>query len=187
MWSDLYELLSPYGKAGLVLPGDPATVLFGRITFLMPAKDAAKALSTTLPPARMIECPGIPSHSFSYYSIDGTFEGGFNKFLLIVDTADRVVGVQLVNDHPEAIWLDPMKFTDTWHSHNFIQSRVKGNKKWKIAYRVRYQEKVMNIDSELVAYDERAMGQLGKSREQVSLILPHQIVNLILYRIEKGR
>ena len=187
MWSELYELLSPYGKAGVVLAGDPSTVLFGQIKFLMPVKEAAKLLNATLTPARMIDCPGLPSHSFSYYVIDGAFEGGFNKFLLIVDTADRVVGVQLVNDHPESIWLDPMKFTDSWHSHNFIQSRAKGNKKWKIAYRVRYQEKVTNIDSELVAFDERAMGQLGKPREQVSLILPHQIVNLILYRIEKGR
>ncbi|MFH0907437.1 MAG: serine/threonine-protein kinase [bacterium] len=185
--NEMYELLSPHGKAEVVLAGDPSTVLFGEITFLMPAKDAGKLLNKTLSLPRVIDCPGFPSRSFSYYTIDGIFEGGFNKFLLIVDTADRVVGVQLVNDRPEKLWLDPMVFTDSWHSHNFVEARAKGNKKWKIAYRVLFREKIMIIDSELITYDEKAMGQLGKPKEQVSLILPHQIVNLILYRIEKGR
>src|ERR1700690_1745332 len=104
----------------------------------MPAKDAARCPNASLSPSHMIDCPGFPSHSFSYYAIEGTYEGGFSQLLLIVDAADRVVGVQLVNEHPDSLWLEPEHFTDSWHTHNFIQSRAKGNKKWKIAYRVRY-------------------------------------------------
>jgi hypothetical protein len=107
--------------------------------------------------------------------------------ILICDSAERVVGVQLVNDQPDALWLDPSNFSDAWHTHDYLDARPKTGRKWRIAFRVRYLEKTLNIDSELVSFDDRAMGQIGKPRERVMLILPHQVVNLILYRIEKGR
>ncbi|HEY8241221.1 MAG TPA: protein kinase [Kiritimatiellia bacterium] len=187
IWNELYQLLSPYGTAAVDLKGDPRIALYGPIKYLMPMKEAAKALNATIAAGRVLETPGFPAHSFWCYVINGPFEDGFNKMILIADSAERVVGIQLMNDQPDALWLDPGNFSEAWHTHNFLDPRSKTGRKWRIAFRIRYLEKTLNIDSELVSFDERASGQLGKPRERATLILPHQVVNLILHRIEKGR
>jgi serine/threonine protein kinase len=185
--ADLFELLSPYGKAQVNLKGDTRITLYGPVKFMMPAKEAAKALNAPLPTGRLLDTAGFPAHSIWSYTFTGAYGDGFNQLVLLADSAERVIGVQLINDHPDALWLDPNHFNDRWRTHNFIDGRNKGGRKWRIAHRVRYMEATLQVDSELVAFDEKAPAQLGKPKERVMLILPHQVVDLILYRIEKGR
>ncbi|MFH0953398.1 MAG: serine/threonine-protein kinase [Verrucomicrobiota bacterium] len=183
---DLRDLLSDQGKAGVNLSPDSSLVLFGQIYYLMPVQEAAKIIGQPLAPRKNMNCPGFPRDSFFYYSTEGNFGDGFDRLLLVTDSTDHVVAVQLVNEHPdESLWLDPQAFADKWHAYNFVQLRTRGSAKWRIGQRVQNTNRVVRIDTELVANDEYGYFGLGDSKERVSLFLPQQLVNLILFRIEK--
>lgn len=185
---DLHTLLGPQGQPGVDLKADPTIRLFGPLCYTMPVQEAARILNLSLAPRRGLNCPGFPKDSFFIHTAEGEFGEGFTEMLLITDGADRIVAVQLVNEHPDkSLWLDPQVFSDTWHAHNFVQARTKGSAKWRIGHEVEVVGRMVRVDSELVANDENGYFGLGDSKERVSLFLPQPIVNLILYRIGKPR
>ena len=183
---DLKGLLSSKGQPAVDLNPDSSLVLFGQIYYLMPLREASGILGKPLSPRKNLNCPGFPKDSFYYYSTEGEFGNGFDKLLLVTDSADRIAAVELVNEHPdESLWLDPAVFSEQWHAYNFVQMQTKGSAKWRIGHRVETVNQVVRIDSELVANDEYGYFGLGDSKERVSLYLPQPLVNLILLRLEK--
>ncbi len=185
---DLQDLFGSQGVADIDLAPDATLTIFGPVGYLMPVQDALKALNKTLVPRRNVACPGFPKDTLYYYAVDGPFDEGFTKMLLVTDSADHVVAVQLVNESPdESLWLDPTLFVEKWHTYNFIQTRTKASAKWRVAHRVEILGRVVRVDSELVANDEYGYFGLGDSKERVSLYLPQQLVNLILYRVGKPK
>ena len=182
---DLRNLLADHGRANVDLLADNTLMLYGPIYYLMPLGEAARTLGQSLSPKKAVNCPGFPKDSFFAHTVDGDFGDGFEKLLLVTDSTDRIVAVQLVDEHPDgSLWLEPQVFSDQWHVYNFIQFRSKGSAKWKIGQRVAESGRVLRIDSELVANDEFGYFGLGDSKERVQLYLPQPIVNLILFRIE---
>lgn len=185
IWKDLGDLLAPVGQASDDVSDVASLILYGEVTYLMPAGEAASKYGQQLPPRKPVSCPGFPKDALFYYTVDGKFGNGFNRMLLVADSADHVVAVQLVNEHPdESLWLDANLFMDKWHSYNFIQGRTKGSVKWKIAHRVASEGRIVRIDSELVSDNPNGYFGLGDSKERVSLYLPQQLVNLVLFRIQ---
>jgi tRNA A-37 threonylcarbamoyl transferase component Bud32 len=185
---DLRDLLTGHGQAEVDLKPDPGLILFGQISYLMPATEAARAINQSLSPRRGLSCPGFPQDSLFYHAMEGAFGDQFNELLLITDSTDRIVAVQLVNDQPdESLWLDPVCFDEKWHAYNFVQSRTKSSAKWRVGHRVEKAGQVLRVDSELVDNDEFGYFGLGDSKERVQLYLPQSLVNLILYRIEKTK
>jgi serine/threonine protein kinase len=183
---DLRALLSGQGQAAMDLKPDATLILFGQVRYLMPLKEAVDILAKPASPRKSLNCPGFPKDSLYYYSVEGEFGNGFDKILLVTDSADRIAAVELVNEHPdESLWLDPAVFSENWHAYNFVQTRTKGSAKWRVGHRVETVNRVVRIDSELVANDEYGYFGLGDSKERVSLYLPQQLVNLILLRLEK--
>ena len=184
--ADLKSLLSSKGQPALDPSPNPSLIVFGQIYYLMPLREAAGILGKPISPRKNLNCPGFPRDSLFYYSTEGDFGNGFEKLLLVTDSADRIAAAQLVNEHPdESLWLEPTVFSEQWHAYNFIQSQTKGSAKWRIGHRVEVVNQVVRIDSELVANDEYGYFGLGDSKARVSLYLPQPVVNLILLRLEK--
>ena len=183
---DLKALLSNQGQPAIDLKPDSTLILFGQIYYLMPLKEAVSLLGKPISPRKNVNCPGFPKDSLYFYSLEGEFGNGFDKLLLVTDSADRVVSVELVNEHPdESLWLDPAVFAEKWHTYNFVQTQTKGSTKWRVGHRVEASNRIVRIDSELVANDEYGYFGLGDSKERVSLYLPQPLVNLILLRLDK--
>jgi serine/threonine protein kinase len=183
---DLKVLLSGQGQPAVDLKPDATLVLFGQVYYLMPLKEAVTILGKPASPRKNLSCPGFPRDSLYYYAVEGEFGNGFDKMLLVTDSADRIAAVELVNEHPdESLWLDPAVFSEKWHAYNFVQTRTKGSSKWRVGHRVETVNRLVRIDSELVANDEYGYFGLGDSKERVSLYLPQQLVNLVLLRLEK--
>jgi hypothetical protein len=185
---DLKDLLSGQGQSAIDLKPDSTLVLFGRVCYLMPLKEAVKILGKPVSPRKNLNCPGFPKDSLFYCAMEGSFGGGFNKILLITDSADRIAAVELVNEHPDkSAWLDPSMFSEKWRVYDFVQTQTKGNAKWRVGHRVETVDRIVRIDSELVANDEFGYFGLGASKERVSLYMPQPLVNLILLRLEKRK
>ena len=103
----------------------------------MPLKEAVKILGKPVSPRKSLNCPGFPKDSLFYCAVEGEFGDGFDKLLLITDSADRIAAVELVNEHPDkSVWLDPSMFSEKWHVYNFVQTQTKGNAKWRVGHRV---------------------------------------------------
>ncbi len=184
---NLADLLAGQGQPNVDVKPDPTLMIYEQIGYLMPLKDALALLGQNPTPKKPVLCPGFPKDSLYYVSIDGAFDSQFNKMLLVTDASDRIVAVELVNEHPDqSLWLEPQLFLDKWHAYNFIQGRTKGSSKWRVAHRTQTLGRVLRIDSELVANDEYGYFGLGDSKERVALFLPEPIVNLILFRIGKA-
>lgn len=183
---DLKDLLSGQGQPAIDLKPDSTLVLFGQLYYLMPLKEAVQIFGKLASPPKRLNCPGFPKDSLFYCAVEGAFGNGFDKLLLITDSADRVAAVELVNERPRgSIWLDPSVFSEKWHAYNFVQARTKGNAKWRVGHRVEAVDRIVRIDSELVSDNEFGYFGLGDSKERVSLYLPQPLVNLILFRLEK--
>jgi hypothetical protein len=183
---DLKDLLSGKGQPAIDLKPDSTLVLFGQVYYLMPLKEAVNILGKPISPRKSLNCPGFPKDSLFYYAAEGEFDDGFNKLLLVTDSADRIAAVELVNEHPDkSVWLEPFVFSEKWRAYNFVRTQTKGNAKWRVGHRVKTVDRIVRIDSELVADDEFGYFGLGDSKERVSLYMPQPLVDLILLRLEK--
>lgn len=182
---NLRDLLAPHGEPGVALDPDPSIMLFQEVHYLMPARDAVRALGgTALSVKRPVDCPGFPDRSLGFYELRGNYGQDFDRLLLVVDGADHVVAAQLVSSKPLSARLHASFIEDRWQAYNFIESRVKLNRQWRVAHRVRLMDRVVAIDSELLAGDEAGA---NRARERVTLLLPQPIVNLILARYGGSR
>ena len=72
--------------------------------------------------------PGFPKNSLYYVGYDGAFEGHFNRLYLVTDTANKVVAIQLVDEHPKGRWKSAAALAAaTWSTYNFINARMRAS------------------------------------------------------------
>jgi hypothetical protein len=133
----------------------------------------ARPLSNRIP----INAAGFPPRSISSYDYSGNF-GGFGHFILVVDAADQVVGVQLLQNAPKSRLLTG--HSNQWSVYNFLQSRKKGTQSYAIGYQVSSGAATFVVQSELV---DRG----GKSREWVKLILAKPFADIVMDVIDKSQ
>jgi len=102
----------------------------------------------------------------------------------VTDTADRIVAVQLVSERPaSSLRLAPQFFNNQSQTYNFIQLRTKDNAGGLVGFRVTPGIGTITIDSEWATDNA---GMPGQSKERVSLILPQQVLELVLYTIQQA-
>jgi hypothetical protein len=139
--SDLVRLFGSLIQPKSNLAGDPSIEIYPGITYLMPFKDAVKALrlSGNLPSKNKVGCPGFPKESFFYYTFKGLFLGGFTQMCIVVDRADQVTAIQLVQEAPRPGQFLPESTSDKgWLTYNFVNYRNKAINKLRIEHRILY-------------------------------------------------
>jgi hypothetical protein len=167
--------------ADVDLSADDTAVLYPGIHYLDPASKIREYLQSKLKAKpissrREINAAGFPARSIFSYDYSGDFEG-FGHFILVVDAADQVVGVQLLQNIPKSLMLN--SHSNHWSVYNFLQSRKKGTKSYAIDYEVSSGVNTFQIKSELI--DSKR-----KSREWVMLILAKKFANLAMHVITES-
>jgi hypothetical protein len=209
--TDLVRLLDPLVNAGADLEADSSIEIYKGVTYLMPIKDAVKTLGLTgnLPSRNMLGCPGFPKESFFYYTYKGLFADGYNQINIVVDQANQVVCIQLVQEAPKPGQFPPRYTGDQgWRTYNFVSYRNKAMKKlfidhqlfyyilsdrpdwrrWSGSSLSNYPRKLLRIDTVLVDPDYPSRKGYGENRtlEAVRLYLPVPLAQLILYCINNS-
>ena len=160
------------------------------IYYQMPAQEVFKALGKRPAAQRKaIEAPGFPKQSFFYYEIAGSFNG-YPGLLLITDTADQTMAVQLSN---ESMSERPAHSSIPKDEGYMIHNLVKGRKKPNINCFVNYRGSVTN---DLVILESRLYDPLAgaprnaqaweknnvenmRMKERHVLYLPQPVANLL--------
>lgn len=115
----------------------PDLELVPGIHYLMPVKDALKAIGAVVETSNACLTPGFPHHSFHYVGFSGNFGMGFNRMFLLLDKGNKVVSVQFVNQSPRgpnrgegnglARSQVKVPLTGGWKTFNFVQLNRKGS------------------------------------------------------------
>lgn len=190
--ADLQLLLSNYATPQRDL-GPKDILVYRDIKYLTPIKEALAQLRTSrsLYSKTKSSCSAFPSGSFYHYTLDGAFDDQFNRMLIVVDSADQVVAVQLVDEKPEQKTMDgDLK----WHTYNFVQQREKAKRSLLISHEVESNSGCVVINTFLIDPEHqrsrRSTGQptsrTGTPLERVRLYLPQPVADLILYKINKA-
>src|SRR5213082_3765968 len=122
-------LLSSHCSEGVDLSG-AGTKTYNGITYLMDSEQAATVLGLahSVPSRVPVAAPGFPKSSMYYLGYDGAFEGHFNRLYLVTDTANKVVALQLVDEHPKGRWKSAAALASaTWSTYNFISARMRAS------------------------------------------------------------
>jgi hypothetical protein len=210
---DLERLFGTLTTAKTELAGSNGILVYQNIPYLTPVRQAVAALK--LDPRMMskvlIACPGFPRDSFYYYSFDGRFEDGFNRLYLVVDRADQLVSVELVEEAPKTKAFNLVR-DNGWHTYNFVLDRTKALNTLKIGHRVaisvqgKWTEPRNNavfapeitpqnanwttarVDSVLAEPDPKNPARLFDlgGKEASRWYVPRPIVELILTCVQKG-
>lgn len=186
---DLQGLLGGHAKAQCDLAPQNITIYNG-VKYLMPLIEALDVLNLNraLKPKALSPCAAFPNNSFYMYSIDGAFEDRFNKMYLVVDGADQVVAVQLVDETPPQ---QQQSGELRWHTYNFVQQKEKAKNSLLISHEIASQESCVIINTLLIdpgrlsRANQLATRSSGIPLERVRLYLPQPVADLILLRISK--
>jgi hypothetical protein len=196
---DLQRLFGTVAKPNVDLTGDDETVIYEKITYLMPVREAIASLNlgTRLPSKVLVACPGFPRDSFYYYALDGRFEGHYNRIYLVVDREDQVVSVELVDETPQT----PSIYSNNdegWHTYDFVNARSKAMSTLRIDNKFTYVSKDLHdrkanskpgwrlgrVESLLLQPDRKQYGRL-EAKQQTKWFVPREIVELILTCVKK--
>jgi hypothetical protein len=189
MIKDLADLLAeraqPKAELGVVESREIITGVY----YLMPAQEAFKAIGKRPTAARKaIEAPGFPKQSLFYYELSGTFLNDFPNLLLITDSADQTLAIQLSNDALNERPQDGVR-DEGFMIHNLVKGRKKPNINCFINYRGAVTNDMVVLDSRL--YDplaalprnaeswERNQPEHIRMKERHILYLPQPVANLV--------
>src|SRR5437016_637530 len=77
--------------------------IYNGVRYLMDCNEAASVLGVRVNIASRVSLatPGFPRNTMFYIGYDGNFEGHFNRLYLVTDAANKVVSIQLVDEHPK--------------------------------------------------------------------------------------
>src|SRR5947208_15315247 len=117
---ELQLLLSPHCSEGVDLSGG-GTKIYNGVTYLMDSEQAATnlGLAHSIASRVAVAAPGFPKNSLYYIGYDGAFEAHFNRLYLVTDTANKVVALQLVDEHPKGRWKSAAALAAaTWSTYN---------------------------------------------------------------------
>ncbi len=201
---DLRKLFGTIATPARNLDGNDSIKVYRDVTYLMPYRTALATLNLTGQQSSkvLVSCPGFPRDSLYYYAIDGNFEDVYNRMYIVVDRADQVVSVQLVNEAPSKV---KGMGDSTWHTYNFVNNRAKASGSVTISNKVTLKHdgnpgtpalysnadlgwRVAQVDSLLVqpiSHRAVSMPIQGEVKEQVRWYAPRPLVELILTCTQK--
>lgn len=199
---ELGMILNGFSTADTTLSAPPDHPLYEKVTYLMSLKEAVAALGldqATAQSQSKVVCPGFPRDSFRYVSYDGIFEGVYNRIDL-VDGADQVVALQLVDERPKSTSRTRFMLEGDWMTYDFIGYRLKAIDQMKVKYdpciRSGSAPRWHRIDRTPLSHDWTKASVLrvdcvlenkdGKAMEQTRWYVPKPLGNLILFCIQKN-
>ena len=200
---DMRALLDSLGEPKVDARSYPSLVIYKQVTYLMPLEEAVQVLfpGKGAAPKRSVSTPGFPENSFFYYRYDGVFEEIFNRLLLVVDTHNQVVAVQLVEENPPKDIYRREWFgsgSREYSLFDIIQNRTKSSSTTKVFWKnmTFLMQPQLTSDNDPAA----AAGQLthvlegglvdgkdNRTKERTRLYLPQPMVNLILFKLSGAR
>ena len=178
---DLFSLYAPDPDAGM-----QNLLLYDRIAYGMNAAEAARLLGTKADAMKPLQSPLFPSGHYFLHDVALPPTTGFERLLLVVDRADRVVAVQLLIEKPTGteLQLPASLFQSRWKCYDFIRVTTKPSTEWRIAYRVALVGRLARLDSELAANNDAAPLGLGAPRVRSYLYFPQALAARMLERVD---
>jgi hypothetical protein len=189
---ELQLLLSSHCSEGVDLSG-AGTKIYNGITYLMDSEQAATnlGLAHSVPSRVPVAAPGFPKNSMYYVGYDGAFEGHFNRIYLVSDTANKVVAIQLVDEHPKGRWKSAAALAAaTWSTYNFINARMRASDTARVQAVSKRQGNIIMIDTQLYQRVRTRVGRTNVDRyeeqENAKLFIPTPFARIILHCAKIG-
>ena len=189
---ELQLLLSSHCKEGVDLTG-AGTKIYNGVTYLMDSEQAASilGLAHSIPSRVPVATPGFPRNSMYYKEYDGAFEGHFNRLDLVTDAANKVVALQLVDQHPKGRWKSAAALaTASWSTYNFINARMRASDTMRVQALSKHQSNVISIETQMY---ERVRSRVGgksvdryEEHENTKLFIPIPFARTILHCTQIG-
>jgi hypothetical protein len=186
---ELQSILSRYCSPGVDLSGADSP-LYNDVRYLMDANQAIRILNLprSLPSHGQVITPGFPRSSLSFSTFDGMFEGQFNRLDLVTDAANKVVCIQMVDEHSRSS--DLPDADDTWNTYNFIHSGLRASDTMKVAIKSEREGDVIRIETRLFQHFRHRVGRSVTAHTEVKqktkLLLPIPFARIILHCVQTG-
>jgi hypothetical protein len=189
---ELQLLLSSHCSEGVDLSG-AGTKIYNGVTYLMDSEQAATVLGLahSVPSRVPVAAPGFPKNSTYYIGYDGAFEGHFNRLYLMTDTANKVVAIQLVDEHPKGRWKSAAALAAaTWSTYNFINARMRASDTARVQAVSKRQGNIIVIDTQVYQRVRMRVGRTNVDRyeeqENAKLFIPIPFARIILHCAQIG-
>lgn len=189
---ELQLLLSSHCSEGVDLSG-AGTKIYNGVTYLMDSEQAATnlGLAHSIPSRVPVAAPGFPKSSMYYVGYDGAFEGHFNRIYLVTDTANKVVAIQLVDEHPKGRWKSAAALAAaTWSTYNFINARMRASDTARVQAASKRQGNIVVIDTQVFQRVRTRVGRTNVDRyeeqENAKLLIPTPFARIILHCAKIG-
>jgi hypothetical protein len=189
---ELQLLLSSHCSEGVDLSG-AGTKIYNGITYLMDSEQAATnlGLAHSVPSRVPVAAPGFPKNSLYYIGYDGAFEGRFNRLYLVTDIANKVVAIQLVDEHPKGRWKSAAALAAaTWSTYNFINARMRASDTARVQAVSKRQGNIVVIDTQVFQRVRTRVGRTNVDRyeeqENAKLLIPTPFARIILHCAQVG-
>lgn len=187
---DLQRLFASHARPSAELNVEAELMMADGIRFLCPLRVAEQRLGVSgkISSKSVIACPGFPRSSISYHSYDGQFEGHYNRMYIVVDAADQLLSVELVDETPRQS--ASAQWDRTWFCYNFVNYRVKSAPRLEISHTIReFRRDMFRVDSALRDPGQRLNGRWQGQPRTVEVsrwYVPRPLVQLILYAVSKA-
>ena len=189
---EMQLLLSSHCSEGVDLSG-AGTKIYNGVTYLMDSEQAATVLGLahSVPSRVPVAAPGFPKNSTYYIGYDGAFEGHFNRLYLVTDTANKVVAIQLVDEHPKSRWKSAAALAAaTWSTYNFINARMRASDTARVQAVSKRQGNIIVIDTQVYQRVRTRVGRTNVDRyeeqENAKLFIPTPFARIILHCAKIG-
>jgi hypothetical protein len=189
---ELQLLLSSHCSEGADLSG-AGTKIYNGITYLMDSEQAATnlGLAHSVPSRVPVAAPGFPKSSMYYVGYDGAFEGHFNRIYLVTDSANKVVAIQLVDEHPKGRWKSAAALAAaTWSTYNFINARMRASDTVRVQAVSKRTGNTIVIDTQVYQRVRTRVGRTNVDRyeeqENAKLLIPIPFARIILHCAKIG-
>ena len=189
---ELQLLLSSHCSEAVDLSG-AGTKIYNGVTYLMDSEQAATilGLAHSVPSRVPLATPGFPKNSMYYIGYDGAFEGHFNRLYLVTDVANKVVAIQLVDEHPKGRWKSAAALaTATWSTYNFINARMRASDNARVQAGSKRQGNIIMIDTQVYQRVRTRVGGKNVDRyeeqENAKLFIPIPFARIILHCAQIG-
>jgi hypothetical protein len=189
---ELQLLLSSHCSQGVDLSG-AGTKIYNSVTYLMDSEQAATilGLAHSVPSRVPVATPGFPKNSMYHIGYDGAFEGHFNRLYLVTDVANKVVAIQLVDEHPKGRWKSAAALAAaTWSTYNFINARMRASDTARVQAVSKRQGNVIAIDTQVYQRVRTRVGKKNVDRyeeqENAKLFIPIPFARIILHCAQIG-
>ena len=189
---ELQLLLSPHCTEAVDLSG-AGTKIYNGVNYLMDSEQAVAALGLAhaIPSRVPLATPGFPKNSMYYIGYDGAFEGHFNRVYLVTDVANKVVAVQLLDEHPKARWKSAASLAAaSWSSYNFVNARMRASDLMRVQAVAKRQGGVITIETRMY---QRVRSKIGhnpieryEEQENSKLFIPIPFARIILHCTQAG-